>query len=131
MKKRKIPSHLRLVKGGEDRSPVFEGEVKDFDSAAVRRAFIVRFGPSCAGWLIRDLDRRRKKRRQRFDGRFVMHLVLREPEPPWFQIAVGFLKLRRRKWKVETLVEHSVRRYWFYWVGGKPPRIPLAIRRLN
>ncbi len=105
-------------------------ELDDLSPEAVRNAFIVRFGPQCAAWLVRELDRRRKRARRRYDGIFTMHLSTKEEEPGWFQIAIGFLK-RRRGWNVMTHVHRGTKRYTIKFGDWAPKKIPAALRPVN
>ena len=95
-------------------------ELDDATPEGVRAAFIVRFGPRCAGWLIR-----RMRRRLRAIGRLVLSFpTAGEDLPPWFDIAISFLE-SRRGW----LVERACRRGTRYFVVHRVPRaIPDVIR---
>lgn len=129
MKKRRA-SHLRLVKGGKSKAPpVLEFELDDMTSAGVRKAFVVRFGPQCSAYFVRALDKDRKAKKRPFDGSFFFHLEALAEKPPWFEIAIAFLRgYRARRWLVHEWVERGIRRYRIEWVSSRR-ELPPAIRR--
>jgi hypothetical protein len=92
-------------------------EIPDFDTAGVRELYIAEFGPKCAGWLVR-----RFKKRIRVTGDFFVHLPVAEEIPPWFDIAISFLR-RRDRWRVSAWTTRGVRR----WHVSRNKRIPQSI----
>lgn len=112
---------LRLVKS----PPVLEVELDDITPEGVRAAFIVRFGPECAAWLVN-----RFRATIRRYGCFPMHIKASEDEPAWFQIAIGYLKQQTRKWSVVVQTQRGEKKYRVMWLGGSraPKDIPDVIR---
>jgi hypothetical protein len=106
---------------------VYDLDESDLTPEGVRDAFVVRFGPQCAAWLINKF--RRKIHR---DGFIQLHLAAGEEEPPWFDIAITFLKKHRAmKWSVVTLKHRDQRSYRLIWQGwqGGPKDLPASLRR--
>jgi len=98
---------------------------------AVRDAMVFSFGPACAAWLVRDLDRRRKKARRRFDGTFDLHLGASEQEPEWFALGIAYLKKRARRWSVVVRRHRGTRHYRLTWIGSSKRDLPSSIKNWN
>jgi hypothetical protein len=88
--------------------------VNEFENLDVRAAYVVTFGPRCAGWLVRRFRKNIKR-----TGGFSVHIKASEDDPPWFQIARDFLKQRTTKWGLVRWTSHGERRYRFFWIGGR------------
>lgn len=108
-----------------------EVELDEFTPAAIREAYVVRFGPTCAAWLVRDLDRRRKRSRKPFEDVFDMHLPAGVEEPAWFQVALECLR-RRKRWVVVVQTCRGEKRYRLRFVSGiRKKELPTSIRRVT
>lgn len=125
----KKPRHLRAIIGGKQGKgpPVIEIDADDITPEGIRAAFVARFGPECAAWLVW----RFRKVIRRY-GCFPMHLAAGEDEPNWFQLAIAHLRLRPSKWSVVVRTMGGKRVYRVIWLGGKqwgPRALPDSIRR--
>ncbi len=123
--KSKRPSHLRLLQGGKKGPPVIEIDAEDVTPEGIRAAFVARFGPECAAWLVR-----RFRKTIRFYGCFPLHLEAGEEEPGWFQIAIACLRGRTAKWSVAVKTGRGRRDYRVTWLRGRTRELPPAIRRV-
>lgn len=95
-------------------------ELESFDSESVRKAYVVRFGPQCAAWLVNRFRRQLKKR-----GAFFLRAKVGEELEPWLRIARDFLRDHRsNKWVVEESSSGSTR-YIAVRRRGRP--IPMAL----
>jgi hypothetical protein len=74
-------------------------------------AVVRRDGPRAAAWLVRE--HRRKIRR---DGEVQFHIDVNMRSPPWFLVAVEFLK-RRVGWTVVVTEQQGRRSYRVAWLG--------------
>ncbi len=105
----------------------------DADSPEVARALMLsQFGPSCAAWLMRDLDRRRKKAKRDFSTPFMCHVPKGVDRPMWFSLAVEYLRKRPSHWHVEERARDGQVTHYFTFIGNQmgPIRsraIPLSI----
>lgn len=108
---KKKPRHLRSMTRTEPDLPEVV-ELSDMSDANVRAAFIVRFGPQCAGWLCARFRRSLRK-----TGRFLVHLPGDTPLPPWADIALAYLK-KRVRWLVEETMRNGNRAFCVTWKGG-------------
>ena len=107
--------------------PVIELDLDEMTPEGVRAAFVVRFGPECAAWLVNEF-------RQRFRrvGKLRAHMPAKEELPPWFDIAVSFLRdHRQKKWGVRRWVENGVITFEIEWKGKRWRGLPASIRRLS
>lgn len=101
-------------------------ELREFSPEAVRDAFVLRFGARCAGWLAWKFHRQLRK-----IGRFVVDFGQGQEEPPWFQIAVEFMRRRPSKWDVEVTRMHGKKFFQVRWIGTcawRPRPIPTSLR---
>lgn len=90
------------------RKPLVEMPGEDFTNAGVRAAYVVRFGPRCAAYLVSRAPYRKRLRNQ---GYFHLHLPSGEEEPPWLQIAIEYLSKHARRWDVVKTVVRGERRW--------------------
>jgi hypothetical protein len=127
--KRKTKRHLRAIAGGASTPPVLEFEIDDLTPEGVKRAFVVRFGPRCASWLVFKGDGGRLHAQIRRYGAFALHLAKGEEEPPWFRIAIEYLRTRAKKWSVVVETTGGTRHYLVVWEGGRRRPLPDVLRR--
>ncbi len=104
------------------KKPLVEMPGDDFANMDVRAAYVVRFGPRCAGYLVSRQQFRKQVRRTGF---FSIHLETKEEEPPWLQIAIEYLTKHAKRWDVVTTTQRGVRRWRVRWLGGR--QIPASI----
>lgn len=107
------------------RPPVLEIDLDEMTPEGVRAAFVVRFGPECAAWLVNEF-----RARFRRVGKLRAHMPAKEDLPPWFDLAVSFLRDHRsRNWEVRRWVDGGVLTFEIAWKGKKRRELPSSIRR--
>jgi hypothetical protein len=72
---------------------------------------IKRDGPKASAWLVA-----RYRRKLRREGEAQFHIDVNARTPPWFMVAVEFLK-RRVGWQVVVLEQAGRRTYRVVWLG--------------
>jgi hypothetical protein len=117
---KKKPRHLRSMTRTEPDLPEVV-ELSDMSDANVRAAFIVRFGPQCAGWLCARFRRTIRKL-----GTFIVHIPEGKELPAWFDIAICYLEKHAKRWAVTRNVIRGVRYFRVFYTPKRKPT-PIAI----
>lgn len=105
--------------------PVIEVDLEDVTPEGIRAAFVYRFGTKCAAWLVNHFRTRFRK-----VGIVRTHMPANEELPPWFDIAVTYLRDHRaQKWAVRKWVDGGVLTFEIEWKLRRQRELPISLRR--
>lgn len=96
-----------------------KGPVLDLEFDGTREAFVARFGPTCAAWLVNRFRRTIARY-----GAFSLHLARGAELPPWCEIALAFLS-RRKGWSVQQEMDSygpKAMRWKIYRLARRRPK---------